>query len=302
MNAINSTSAFSRACMLVSVSVSSWTGRALDKKITEEIAQQHNAKGDMGRYNKILVDKKYLEPVQRAAGKIGDYFRTHTLPWWQNGTCILPVGMLATFKADMERLKDEYEQAWAHFCSIEAEWKADAKVRLNGAYNESDYPSDVRGKFGVRVRYLPVPDAKDFRAEIADSERQALTQQIEATLSDASRQALGEIYQRLAEPVQAMAERLAAYRVTMQDGKQKTEGAFRDSLVGNLRDIVDLLPKLNFAGDTRLTALGERISATLLAHSAQDLRDDFQAREKTQREAADVAREIGDIMGEFMAE
>jgi len=41
--------------LIVSLSVSQWTGRKHDKTITNEVHKSHNASDDAGRYNKLLV-------------------------------------------------------------------------------------------------------------------------------------------------------------------------------------------------------------------------------------------------------
>lgn len=305
MNAIVShkSATLARAAMLVALTVESYGARREDKKISEDVARQHNAQGDVGKYNKQLVDKKFLEPITKAVTALRQYHYTHTLPWLDNGLRIIPVGMYDTYKREIAQLVDAYETATRDFCARwDSEIIPDARKRLNGMFNLSDYPADVRARFQVRSRFLPIPDVADFRVSIADSERQALAQQIEATMSDASQAAMRDLYERVSESVSHMADKLAGYRVVIgEDGKSKTENAFRDSLVENLRDICDVLPKLNFAGDSRLEAIRAKISATLLQHSAQELRDDFKVRESVQRGAAEIASEIGAAMSEFMA-
>ena len=56
----SATSTLSTRAMLVSLSISQWSGRRLDREITDEVNQQHNAAADAGRYNKLLLPKEAL--------------------------------------------------------------------------------------------------------------------------------------------------------------------------------------------------------------------------------------------------
>jgi hypothetical protein len=54
----------SRKATLVSVNVSQWTARRLDRKVTDEVNRQHNAAKDAGRYNKLLIEAEHLKEKQ----------------------------------------------------------------------------------------------------------------------------------------------------------------------------------------------------------------------------------------------
>jgi hypothetical protein len=172
----------------------------------------------------------------------------------------------------------------------------DARQRLNGMFNASDYPADVRSRFDVAMRFMPIPDAADFRVHIADAEREIMRSQIEDTLSEASRAAMRDLWQRVADAVQAMAAKLAAYKRDATTGK--AENLFRDSLVENLRDLCRLLPRLNFTNDARLEQIRLKIESELLASAASDLRESDAVRADVADKAAKIAADIGEFMTE----
>ena len=49
--------------MLVELQVSQWTARKYDRKVSNEVAEQHGAEHDMGRYNKNLLGKGSLSAI-----------------------------------------------------------------------------------------------------------------------------------------------------------------------------------------------------------------------------------------------
>jgi len=67
--------------MLAAVHISIWTAVKHDRKISRDVASQHGAHRDAGRYNKQLLrgaDK--LDDLRTLAGQIRQYFYKITLP------------------------------------------------------------------------------------------------------------------------------------------------------------------------------------------------------------------------------
>lgn len=286
----------SQVTMLVSLNVRAYGARKEDKKISAEVAQNHGTTSDAGKYAKVLVPKIHLEPVTKAATALRAFHYENTLPWLDEGIRVLPTGNYETYKAKMVALTDDYDSAVRTFAGNWQAIIADAKVRLNGMFNPMDYPVDVRSRFGCTLRFMPMPDQSDFRADIADSEREMLRSEIADTLGAAQTEAMRDLWERVAVTVKAMADRLAAYKTVIVDGKVKTENVFRDSLVENLRDLCGLIPRLNFAGDTRLEAIRQQIENELLQNDAATLRE----RDTLRADVAKRAEEIASAISEFM--
>lgn len=284
---------FSQAAMLVSLTIRSYGARREDKKISREIAQQHNTSEDSGRYNKVLVAKTFLDPVTSAASAMRNFHYENSLPWMDDGVRILPSANYEAYKAGMSVLRDTYDSAVRAFVNAWPDIVADAKTRLNGMFNAADYPADVANRFDCRVRFLPIPDTADFRVDIADIERETLRAEIAETLDSVQRDAMADLWNRLGDAVKHMADRLALYKPVA--GK-RPENPFRDSLVQNLRDLCALIPRMNFANDARLESIRQEIERELVSHSPQELRDDFRVRESVASRAADIARDISEFM------
>ena len=53
--------------LLVNLSVSTWTARKFDRAISDEIAAQHGAAGDAGRYNKALIQGDSYKALVKCA-------------------------------------------------------------------------------------------------------------------------------------------------------------------------------------------------------------------------------------------
>ena len=286
---------FSTSAMLVSLNIRCYSARKEDKKISREVAENHATTQDAGRYNKQLVSKAALDMCTKTAGALRQYHYENTLPWLDDGVRVLPAANLLEYKRQMTVLSDQYDAAARDFISQWPQIVEDARIRLNGMFNIADYPTDIASRFGVAVRYMPIPDSGDFRVAVSDLERETLRSEIESSLSEASRNAMRDIWQRLSVSVGTMAAKLAAYKRDESTGK--TENPFRDSLVENLRDLVGLIPRLNFTNDPALEKIRLEIESCLLAESADTLRESPDVR----ADVAQQAQSIADRINEFMA-
>ena len=85
--------------MLVRLSVSMWTARRYDRKVSDQAAADFAAKNDAGRYNKMLVAQDAISRMTKIVSEVRDWHYTHTLPWQDDGQRILT----ATYYLDYTR-------------------------------------------------------------------------------------------------------------------------------------------------------------------------------------------------------
>ncbi|MDE3075564.1 MAG: hypothetical protein KGJ86_09050, partial [Chloroflexota bacterium] len=121
-----------------------------------------------------------------------------------------------------------------------------------------------------------------------DAETERVRASIEEQVNQALDAAMREVWDRIRDVVGHMAERLRAYTVT-SDG---VNGTFRDTLVQNVRDLVDLLPSLNIQANPALAEFTERMRAELCNYSPQTLRSSKNARERTAAAAEDILSRV----------
>lgn len=282
--------ALNTRAMLVSLNISLWTARKLDRKITAEVNTQHAASADAGRYNKHLLpgDAKSLETVRKIAQAARDDYYTQTLPWSADGARILPAAQFMEFSATMRKHAAAFDVAKAEFLADYPNLQANARVLLNGMYRPEDYPAPgaIAQKFGFSLNFSPVPDAGDFRVAISDQAAADIRRQIEQTAQEAEARAMRDLWQRLHDATAAMVDRLS-----------DPDTIFRDSLIGNMRDLLDILPRLNVADDPALAALAQEAEQKLAAYHPQDLRDDKATRAMVAADAAAIVARMSDYMG-----
>jgi len=273
--------------LLVQLSVSQWTARKYDKKVTSEVASAHGTTTAAGRYNKSLLPMNdYLDRVHKKTTHIRTKFYENTLPWGIEGTMMLPTSNYLQFMTDFRKEKGEWQYLVNEFVSNYDQLRLDAKRLLGSLYDDADYPdeTDVARKFNMDMAIFPVPST-DFRVAIASDELTRIQQDVEKRIADAQTTAMKEVWDRLYDRVKHMAEKLA-----------DPKAIFRDTMVENTKELCALLPRLNFMDDPNLEQLRQQVEASLLKHP-EALRNDPDLRRDTAAEAKAIMDKMSVFMG-----
>lgn len=244
-----------QSAMIVTLTVHCWTARKQDKSVAKKVDDMHGAK-DAGRYNKLLIDKEHLDPLQSLANTIRNEHYKLTLPWMDTGGRLLPSKLYMDWREKMQDLREQYRMAVDKFVErYERELIGEARKRLGSLYNPADYPrgADLRVKFGVEHDVMPVPTGNDFRVDIDEAERKRIQDEITDRMADRQREAMADAWARVRACVSTIYERTSADKPRIHD-----------SLMDNAQELLRLLPGLNVADDPELTAVAEAIAKHLI--------------------------------------
>ncbi len=282
--------------MLVSLHIHAWSGRMHDRDVSDRVAAEHDAGASAGRYHKRLLPKDAFSAL---TATISEARKTHfkqTLPWDDQGNRLLTVANHAHYTELMDALRERMVRDRTRFLEDYEANIARARLELGGLFREADYPppDTLRDRFSLRYRIQSAPDADHFIAKLAtqDTERvkRDIKQQIGARLGDA----LADLYRRLGEAVGHVSERLRED----EDGKPLV---FRNSLIENVRAVVDVAPRLNLFGDENLARLCEEVKEKIAAVEPDALRPsrafDPKIRERVKRDADDLLERFAGYFG-----
>lgn len=281
--------ALTEKAMLVKLSISQWTARRYDKKISDEVAERHaTRKDDIGRYNKILIAQEAVKKVGQAANAARTFHWEQTLPWHDDGARILPAKNYDRYMKGMRDLRSAFEASVHEFVTNYPELVEDARLRLNGMFNAADYPSagEIAWKYSYNVAIDPIPAAGDFRVGLADGEVDRIAGEIESRLQAATNAAMKDLWTRLHSVVSKMADRL-----------NDPDNTFKNSLVGNIVELVNLMPALNLTDDPELEAMRKRVETTLCTYNPADLRESKRERGAAARNAKAILDAMTGYMG-----
>lgn len=265
--------------MLVNLSISQYNPVRSDRKTTREVLTERHAGTAAGKWIKNLIDPDALRGITNAAS---DARRNHyelTLPWMDGGWRILPTEIyfryqeaIAESKAKFDGLVDEFVEAWPKHVE-------DARTALNGMFDERQYPTQdsIRSAFAMRIDFAPMPCSSDFRITMADGELDKIRRATDDRIAQAREDAMRDLWNRLADPLRAVAEKLST-----------DDAVFRDSLIGNMKQIVDIVPAMNLGGNGEIAAFAAEINERIAIADPDRLRK----RKEVRRDTAEAATEI----------
>lgn len=274
-----------KPALLVSVHIHQWGNRKSDKSATAMATVGHGASEDAGNFTKKLLPHAVeMRRISTLHGQIRDFVNMETLPWMADGTRILASQNYLDFVSKFRAKKSEFESAVADFILAYPQLIADAQAKLGGLYNAADYPSPERlaSKFKCEMDLMPLPDVTDFRLEISDAERR----KFESKIRETQAKAMLDCWSRLHTVVKSAAERLA-----------DPKGVFRESLISNITEICQLLPKLNFTNDPMLEAERVKIEQLASGLAPEMLRSNASERKSAADQLAQIQSKMAAIMG-----
>jgi len=242
-----------RDAMLVSLRISAWSGRLYDREASDHVAAHHDASSSAGRYNKRLLPKAALAALNATMNETRIQHYAQSLPWDDKGSRLLTVDNYEHYTGIMDGLRERLVRQRARFIEDFDDYVEQARIELGKLFRIEDYPSkdQLRDRFSIRYRITPVPDADHFIARLASDDTERVKRDIESHIEEQLHDAVGDLYRRLAEAVERVSERLT------EDDNGKPL-VFRDTMISNIRDLVDVVPRLNIFGDHRLAASASR--------------------------------------------
>lgn len=278
-------SALSHKALLVNISISQWSGRKVDKNATDSVMSKFEATKDAGKYHKKLLPKaRELEAINSVSSRVRKFFAQQTLPWFNDGTRILSGENYLDFAQEIKALKNEFNDCVVSFEKAYPSLQKQAQQKLGKLYDKEEYPhhKDIKDRFSINIDFMPLPDVKDFRTAISDDE----IKEFEKRVQEIQAKGLQECWTRLHDVVKVAVERLS-----------NDKGTFRDSLIENITEVVDLLPKLNINGDKDLEASRKEIKNIVSKLSGQTLRKDATARTDAKEKLNKVISKMSAYMG-----
>ena len=270
--------------MLVSLRIAAWSGRLYDRQASTHVAVHHEASTAAGRYNKCLLPRTAFAAINSTMSAARTAHYAQSLPWDDQGSRLLPVANYERYTELMDGLRERMIRERARFIEDYEDNIDKARLDLGKLFRIAEYPSkeDLHGKFGMRYRIIPVPDAEHFMAKLASDDTDRVKRDIESQIEERLHDAVGDLYRRLGEAVERVSERL----------REDDEGkplVFRDSMIGNIRELVDIVPRLNIFGDETLAQLCGQVKDRIASVEPDALRPsknfDPVARASVKREA-----------------
>ena len=280
-----------RDAMLVGLNITAWSGRIYDREASDHVAAHHDASASAGRYNKRLLPKSAFAALTSTMSEARTKHYEQTLPWDDKGARLLTVANYEHYTELLNALRERVVRQRARFIEDYDDYVDQARLDLGKLFRIEDYPSKeaLQGKFAIRFRITPVPDADHFIAKLALRRHRPGEARHRAPHRGAAHDAVGDLYRRLGEAVERVSDRL-------QEDENGKPLVFRNSMIENIRDLVDVVPRLNIFADDQLARLCEQVKEKIAGVEPDALRPsktfDPAARAQVKRDADNLAEKF----------
>jgi hypothetical protein len=272
--------------VLVKITIRIFPNTRKDAEITEETRTRKALGEGAGKWLKNVFPEEAMQEIRATGGEARRRHYDLTLPW-EEGYRLLPSKGHKAYEKELADYAEKFYERVAAFGKNYNDWIAKAKKMHNGTFDPSLYPAwrEMEKKFSFEVEYTPVPKAAHFITNgIAKGAIDEMKEDLERRNNERVEAAVKDTWLRLMTPVKALSEKLA-----------DPERIFRDSLIENIKDIVNLIPQLNLTNDRRLEALAEEIKTLFGNLDAEALRDNVELRTQVMRTASDMVKHFGAV-------
>ena len=276
------------SAMLVELKISCWTGRKKDKVASREVTDQNYADKGTASVNKMLLGNcDELRAIQKFVANARNENYSMTMPWSDLGQRLLPTAHSFKYTEQMTALKSEFDRMVSQFCNNYTWEVSRAQARIGNLFVREDYPSEetIRSKFSFMVDTLPVADVGDFRTDIGQEQQRVLCEGYRDYYSRQLVSAMDDVWQRTYKALANMSDRLDY----SGDDKKKI---FRDSLVDNVIDMVELLTVCNITKDSQMSMMALKLEDALRGVTPDGLRESESLRVETKRIVDDAIKSL----------
>lgn len=271
--------------MMIDVSVSKYEGRKGDKNAGHALDSEKNVKGKGHSVSKIACDAEEMSGYIEPYNKFKTWLKTNCLPIGDN-RYLVQIDKYSDAVQKADEFKTAFWKGVSTFVNNFDEIVEKQKYRLNDAWDYNDYPRDISKKFDCHILFTSVPDASSIRnfTGLPAEEVDKLVKENEDAVRSLLETAMKTPFKRIFEVVKHMAE-------TLGDETAR----FKNSLVNNVQELIDLIPQLNITNSQELSDLAERLSTELIVQP-DVLRYDLNKRKEVSEKAEKV---MADLEGYF---
>ena len=210
-----------------------------------------------------------------------------TMPWSNSGLRLLPTAQYFKYSQAMSQMQQEFDKLVQEFLSAYNDEVVDVQLKLGDLFSYDDYPTveTLDRKFAFRTNYMPLPDAGDFRVDIGNEALREVQETYADFYAKQYNTAMNDVWTRLHKALSNMSDRL-------DYGSKEDKKIFRDSLVDNVNDMIELLRVCNVTGSTQMTQMALKLEEAMSGVTPDGLREDDTFRAETKRAVDDAIKSL----------
>lgn len=254
-----------------------------DREFTETISREKNLGKGAGKWDKCLYPPDALKPIKELDGQIRRFHDSFTVPF-DKGIGILPASLIEDYGERMRGYCDMRDQlVQIHYVQKYDEFVEWAREKHNGTFNPALYPGAqaMLEKFYIKTQPIPVPNSTHFESTVA-SLLGTDTDSIDQRVRDAEVEGQKEVMRRLIEPIK---------RVLDTCTKDNPVIRKNSNMLSSIKEISELAPKLNLAGDPDIDAFAAELKQFEM-FDLDELKENKGSREEAAKRAAELMKRM----------
>ena len=280
--------------ILISLSLGKFGTSREHRQASAELARLKRANPDLVKATTKLLPEGALKEINSSHREIRDFYHKMTLAWADEGSRMLPSKDFMEFSDQMRGFDTELNARVDRFCDryngYVEQMRRPMPDGLGDLFDPKWYPSDwlVRNKFKFVWGASPIPTVEDFRLSVPSEELEAMKSSLESTVDVAVKNAQIDLARRLAKPLVKMSERLS-----------NPDNKFKDSLVGNLKAVLQVVPQLNLTDCPEFVEIANNLTSKVAIYSPDRLREDPVIRNAVANRVDDTLDRLTSVFGDF---
>ena len=264
-----------RAAMLVSLNISTYSGRKQDKRTQGEVTASKGSGSSRAAsvYKNLFADCAELDAIVKFQARARMRHYQMTLPWDDMGPRLLSTAAFMDYKADMNRYEDQFRLLVDAFLDKYETLVAAAAFKLGSLFDRDEYPdrAQIAKKFRFDLTFTPLPTSGDFRLDIEREVQDDLVRQYEDRMQAQVAAAQQDAWRRMHDVLTRLKDRLTLDEM----GKRKT---FHDTTVTNAQELCSLLTQLNVTNDPALEKARRQLEDAMAGVDPKELRKEESVR------------------------
>jgi len=290
-----------KVCMKVSLNISDPLRKSMpDKGEAQAIANANGMKENAVRVSVALFDKTTVDCYRKPLGELREEVKKRTLPVASDAQPFRLVGMQAqaALQSKVNELKKKVEQGVHEFLEkydTPSFW-AEQQARLGNKFNRDEFLDKKKLKegFDEMVDYNQDPFAgedwkKSASVYLTPEHVASIEKSLEAQNKQIRQYANQNLWEQLMGSIQKLADTCA------KDHGSGKGSIFRNTFLPNVKELVDLIPTLNFEGDQKLEKVRTEMQDMLRDVDNEDLRKDPEKRKKVATKSSKLVKELESI-------
>lgn len=295
---VNGGEILSRKALQFHFSISQWNYRKKDKQAMAKTAADFGVDESRIKTTKQLADPENFKDLEKLVNDFRTFVYTHTSPHVNKGTYILPAVFDGRLKEKIREFSVAFDAEKSVIIGKVSGFIRQAEIDLNGLFDAADYPStdELESKYSFSHSFDIFSDPSNILVDIVQSEIDSLAADLNQRHNTILQSNTADCWERIFEVVKSLQVAMEKESRTDKRGDERAP-IFRDSVIGNIRELVDVLPGLNIAGDINLELARQELEKELAGIDPADLRESSTSRLEVAETAGTILTNLAGYLG-----